>query len=93
MLCWGTVTKLLASAGERTLACGLLLCSLMVTSAVAKVYSLPETNSRLIGEIQYHKVVKGDYFQLIAEKYDVGFLALMAANPNVDPFLPELGQQ
>jgi len=93
MLCWGTVIKLLASAGERALACGLLLCSLMVTSAVAKVYSLPETNSRLIGEIQYHKVVKGDYFQLIAEKYDVGFLALMAANPNVDPFLPELGQQ
>ena len=54
-------------------------------------YQLPEKNSRLIGEQKIHKTIKGDYFQKIAEQYNVGFLALLAANPGVDPFLPELG--
>ncbi|MBL4822779.1 MAG: L,D-transpeptidase family protein [Colwellia sp.] len=53
-------------------------------------YELPEKGFRLIGVEQSHKISKGDYFQKIAEQYDVGFLALMAANPDVDPFLPEL---
>lgn len=60
-------------------------------SMQATEYQLPTKNSRLIGEQKNHKVVKGDYFQTIAEQYNVGFLALMAANPNIDPFLPELG--
>lgn len=59
----------------------------------AKSYSLPQSGSRLIGEAQYHVVAKGDYFQRLAEKYDVGFLALMAANPGVDPFLPAVGHK
>ena len=59
----------------------------------AKSYNLPPAGSRLIGEAQYHIVTRGDYFQLIAEKYDVGFLALMAANPGIDPFLPTVGHQ
>lgn len=67
-----------------------LLCFL-VTSSIATEYKLPSQDSRLIGKLEYHKVVKGDYFQKIAEKYNVGFLALMAANPNVDPFLPSVG--
>lgn len=58
--------------------------------AFAIEYDLPSKNFRLIGVNQHHKVKKGDYFQNIAEKYDVGFLALMAANPGVDPFLPKL---
>jgi len=58
-------------------------------SIQATEYQLPTKNARLIGEQKTHKVVKGDYFQDIAEQYNVGFLALMAANPNIDPFLPE----
>lgn len=65
----------------------------LVNFSYAKEFSLPAENSRLIGELQYHQVVKGDYFQMLAEKYDVGFLALMAANPGVDPFLPPQGAQ
>lgn len=53
-------------------------------------YDLPAKGFRLIGIEQSHKVIKGDYFQKIAEQYNVGFLALMAANPTIDPFLPEL---
>lgn len=56
----------------------------------ATEYDLPKKGFRLIGVDQNHQVKKGDYFQKIAEQYNVGFLALMAANPNVDPFLPEL---
>ena len=76
---------------SKFLNCGLLLLSFLSTICFAKTYSLPIEGSRLIGQNQYHQVVQGEYFQLIAEKYDVGFLALMAANPDVDPFLPPAG--
>ncbi len=54
-------------------------------------YQLPDSSKRLIGESIIHEVKKGDYFQAIAEQYNVGFLSLMAANPDVDPFLPVVG--
>ncbi len=62
-------------------------------NSVSAEYALPKGKDRLIGELQYHQVKKGDYFQQIAEQYNVGFLALMAANPAIDPFLPEEGSQ
>jgi len=55
------------------------------------VYQLPDKNSRVIGENALYIVEQGDYFQSIAEYHDIGLLALIAANPNVDPFLPEVG--
>jgi len=58
---------------------------------LASVYNLPASDSRLIGEQTIHKAIKGDYFQALAENYNVGFFALLAANPNVDPFLLEPG--
>jgi len=57
----------------------------------ATEYELPAKGFRLIGVDQNHKIKKGDYFQKISEQYNVGFLALMAANPDIDPFLPKLG--
>jgi lipoprotein-anchoring transpeptidase ErfK/SrfK len=59
----------------------------------AAEYELPAKGFRLIGVDQHHKIKKGDYFQKIAEQYNVGFLALMAANPDIDPFLPELDSE
>jgi L,D-transpeptidase ErfK/SrfK/L,D-transpeptidase YbiS len=76
----------------KKLICSFLLNFVVFVSA-AKTYNLPPVGSRLIGDMQYHEVIKGDYFQRIAEHYNVGFLALMAANPGVDPFLPTLGHQ
>ncbi len=67
-------------------------CLLIGQLGYTKEYKLPNDNSRLLGALEYHPVTKGDYFQKIAEKYNVGFLALMAANPNIDPFLPEIGK-
>ena len=58
---------------------------------LASVYNLPASDSRLIGEQTIHKAIKGDYFQALAENYNVGFFAWLAANPNVDPFSLEPG--
>tara|TARA_R110000737_G_scaffold982_4_gene2846 strand:- start:11781 stop:12722 length:942 start_codon:yes stop_codon:yes gene_type:complete len=87
-----TKNRYLGTGFGKVIIRSLLLVSLMTTMSFAKTYSLPAADSRLIGEMQYHKVQKGDYFQSIAEQYDVGFLALMSANPGVDPFLPAVGQ-
>lgn len=61
--------------------------------SMAREYELPNSNQRLIGEKTVHKVVKGDYFQKIAEQYDVGFLSLLEANEGVDPFLPTVDSE
>lgn len=45
----------------------------------------------MVGEIVYHQVEKGETVAAVADKYDVGFLAVMEANPGVDPFLPTPG--
>lgn len=74
------------------LALGILFSHFISFSILASVYNLPTSDSRVIGEKTTHKVIKGDYFQALAERYDVGFLAMLAANPNVDPFLPERGK-
>lgn len=72
---------------------GLLLffAGIFFNSSFASVYQLPKENSRLIGENVEHQVIEGDYFQALAEYYNVGMLALLAANPSVDPFLPVEG--
>lgn len=57
---------------------------------IAAEYSLPSDSKRLLGQPTIHTVVKGDYFQQLAEHYNVGFLALIEANPNIDPFLPPI---
>ena len=69
-------------------------CLIFVNQVVfALEYKLPENNSRLIGDITKHTVVKGEFFQQLAQRYNVGFLALMEANPGIDPLLPEVGSE
>lgn len=60
---------------------------------MATSYDMEVDNKRLIGEAKVHTVVKGDYFQQLAEQYDVGFLALLSANPQHDPFLLKIGSK
>jgi lipoprotein-anchoring transpeptidase ErfK/SrfK len=71
----------------------LLILLGMCTPLMASVYDMGGLNKRLIGEPKKHTIVKGDYFQQIAEQYDVGFLALLAANPKHDPFLLKIGAE
>lgn len=69
-----------------TLALG--LCSSHLSAAT---FQLPTDESRVVGRIQLHEVVKGETLAEIAKNYDVGFLSLMAANKGIDPFLPNEG--
>ncbi|MEY8215466.1 MAG: L,D-transpeptidase family protein [Colwellia sp.] len=65
----------------------LFILLIFIKPLMATVYEIKSDKNRLIGKPIIHTVVKGDYFQQLAEQYDVGFLALMAANPEHDPFL------
>ncbi|MEI8634980.1 L,D-transpeptidase family protein [Vibrio sp. PP-XX7] len=73
--------------------CRNLLFSLLFFSCLsqARTYDLPSDGSRLVGEMDYHQIKKGETIARIADEYDVGFLAVMEANPGIDPFLPHEG--
>ncbi|MDK1196217.1 L,D-transpeptidase family protein [Cronobacter dublinensis] len=66
--------------------------TLGASHAMANTYSLPPPGSRLIGETLYHTVADdGGSLEAIAKRYNVGFLALLQANPGVDPYVPRAG--
>ncbi|WP_435947924.1 L,D-transpeptidase LdtC [Dryocola sp. BD586] len=61
-------------------------------SASANSWPLPAAGSRLIGQNVFHVVADdGGSLEAIAKKYNVGFLALLQANPGVDPYVPRAG--
>ncbi|AVR03901.1 L,D-transpeptidase LdtC [Pluralibacter gergoviae] len=65
---------------------------LLALPSWANTWPLPAAGSRLVGENRYHVVENdGGSLEAIAKKYNVGFLALMQANPGVDPYLPRAG--
>lgn len=58
----------------------------------ANTWPLPPSGSRLVGENRYHVVQNdGGSLEAIAKKYNVGFLALLQANPGIDPYVPRAG--
>jgi L,D-transpeptidase YcfS len=60
--------------------------------ASANSWPLPAAGSRLIGQNVFHVVADdGGSLEAIAKKYNVGFLALLQANPGVDPYVPRAG--
>lgn len=60
--------------------------------AKANTWPLPQAGSRLVGENKFHVVENdGGSLEAIAKKYNVGFLALLQANPGVDPYVPRAG--
>ncbi|MCU6671105.1 L,D-transpeptidase family protein [Enterobacteriaceae bacterium H4N4] len=75
----------------------MMLAALLATVALAlparaNTFPLPPAGSRLVGENRVHVVENdGGSLEAIAKKYDVGFLALLQANPGVDPYVPRAG--
>ncbi|PSU36168.1 L,D-transpeptidase family protein [Photobacterium lutimaris] len=69
----------------------MLLAGVMSCSVQAVEYQKPDDDSKLVGVMEYYQVIKGDSLLDIANRYNVGLLQLMAANPGVDPFLPTPG--
>lgn len=79
------ITNRLAWTLAAVLGCG-------INAAVATVYPLPPDNSRLIGENATHTVIQdGGSLEAIADKYKIGLLAMLEANPGTDPWLPRPG--
>ncbi len=53
---------------------------------------LPPAGSNVVGENRFHVVENdGGSLEAIAKKYNVGFSALLQANPGVDPYVPRAG--
>ena len=72
--------------------CVCLAGALFLSTRVnATSYRIPDNGSVLIGSSEQYTVERGDYFFSIAQFYDIGLLALIAANPGIDPFLPSPG--
>lgn len=71
-----------------------LLMLLSAAGARATSYPLPAENSRLIGQPTHYTVPNdGKPLEAIASRFQMGLLALMEANPGVDPFLPTAGSR
>lgn len=60
--------------------------------AQANTWPLPPPGSRVVSQNAVHVVEdNGGSLEAIAKKYNVGFLALLQANPGVDPYVPRPG--
>lgn len=71
---------------------GLFLAACVALPASANSWPLPPPGSQLVGENRFHVVENnGGSLESIAKKYNVGFLALLQANPGVDPYVPRAG--
>ncbi len=68
-----------------------LLMSLMMTNSQAVTYVLPKGD--VVGQIQFVRAKASETLSDIARRYDVGFNAIKAVNPDVDPWLPNQGQR
>ncbi|MBM0490290.1 L,D-transpeptidase family protein [Aeromonas jandaei] len=69
-----------------------LLLALMAALPVqARSYPLPPAGSRLIGELEDYIIQQDEYLELVGKHTQIGFLALLEANPGVDPYLPKPG--
>ncbi|MDX7988192.1 LysM peptidoglycan-binding domain-containing protein [Xenorhabdus sp. 12] len=73
---------------------GMLSLSGLANIAHAAEYPLPPANSRLIGENSTYTVSDDNLpLEFIAAKYQIGLLAMLEANPGVDPYLPKAGTE
>nr|WP_147271022.1 L,D-transpeptidase family protein [Leclercia sp. W6] len=70
----------------------LLATVALALPARANTWPRPPAGSRLVGENRFHVVENdGGSLEAIAKNYNVGFLALLQANPGVDPYVPRAG--
>lgn len=70
----------------------LLMLSMFIGTAIAQTYHY-HSDEDVIGNISIHTIKEGDNFLQLAQTFRVGFLELVDANPDVDPWIPEQGAQ
>ena len=72
----------------------MLICStIMLSSGVsdAATFALPPVGEQIIGELKAVRASRDETLLDIALRNDVGYEAIVAANPEIDPWLPEEG--
>ncbi len=69
----------------------LLLALMSALPVQARSYPLPPAGSRLIGDLEDYIIQQDEYLELVGKHTQIGFLALLEANPGVDPYLPKPG--
>lgn len=67
-----------------------VLSTFLTFPAVASVYPLTPTTD-VVGQVKITTARYEDSFITLAEKYNVGFVEIQQANPNVDPWIPGEG--
>src|SRR5207248_3893487 len=73
-------------------AVALVLSVLADWPAMATEYAIAP-GQKVIGELRPYAIQQGDVFPDIARRFDIGYTALVAANPGVDPWVPGLGRR
>lgn len=66
-----------------------LLC--LATAAPAGTYPMPSAGEHLIGELTAVRASRDETLLDVALRHDVGHDAIIAANPDIDPWLPQEG--
>jgi L,D-transpeptidase ErfK/SrfK len=65
--------------------------ALAAMPAAASQYPL-SPGQTVVGDLSRHAARQGEVFPDIARRSDVGYTALAAANPDIDPWIPKAGQ-
>lgn len=64
----------------------LLMSYFFPISGFSLVFPMPQGGNSIVGEIRTITLMPNETFFQISRKYNIGYEALVAANPNVDPF-------
>jgi L,D-transpeptidase ErfK/SrfK len=73
---------------------GLALSVLLGSGAASALeFPLPPDGEDVVGQVRVVKARYEDTFAAIAERNDLGYLEMIAANPGVDPWLPGEGTE
>lgn len=66
-------------------------CAVIAEVDNINTFAWPDAGSNVIGEVRYTQVANGQTLLDIAEAYGLGYTDVIAANPHLDPWLPEPG--
>jgi L,D-transpeptidase ErfK/SrfK len=77
-------------AGKRVLSAAVTICLLGSFTAVSQA-ARHQSDGNLFGKFQSYTVESGESLIELARKFDLGFNAIVAANPGVDPWIPSAG--
>lgn len=64
------------------------LSAILSTKIYALTFTLPSNGDDVVGKAQWTHVRSGDNFSSLGRRYDVGYFALVEANPGIDPDHP-----